>query len=468
MKILWCCLLATVLLALPIVAARAQEETPDPPDQPAATQEEAATEETAPEDENADDEPLPEEYSCMFCHGSEGTLSGDDETAHLIITEDALARDIHWQKGLRCHDCHGGNPLVEDFVDHRDDDGFHSLAKPNDIPEFCGRCHSSIEYMPSPRTDQVAEFRTSGHGLALEKNPEDTDVATCVSCHGHHNIRTVDDLQSPVYPTRLAETCATCHSDAKKMEGRQYGDKPLGHDQFDLWKQSVHAHAMLEEGDISAPTCNDCHGNHGALPPEVGSVANACGSCHVKVASLFAETLMKHRFEEVNLPGCVTCHGNHHIQPPTDEMLKMEDGGVCAECHAEGKYGATLAGAETTRKMRDGIESLKKQIAEAEEKLDEGHRLGMLVAEPQFKLRDAQDALTNARSLIHAFALEPVEEALAEGAEVAAEVDERAEAILKEHTYRRVWLATFLIPILLVTVLLVLYIRKLPIPGSGG
>ncbi len=100
---LWRCLLATILLALPIVAAKAQEETPGPPDEPAATQEEeavpeeavpeeAASEEAGPEDEeavsedavpeNAADEPLPEEYSCMFCHGPEGTLSGDEETTY--------------------------------------------------------------------------------------------------------------------------------------------------------------------------------------------------------------------------------------------------------------------------------------------------------------------------------------------------------------------------------------------------
>ena len=26
------------------------------------------------------------------------------------LTEDDLAGDIHWQRGLRCHDCHGGDP----------------------------------------------------------------------------------------------------------------------------------------------------------------------------------------------------------------------------------------------------------------------------------------------------------------------------------------------------------------------
>ena len=84
--------------------------------------------------------------------------------------------------------------------------------------------------------------------------------------------------------------------------------------------------AILEKGDLSAATCNNCHGNHGAVPPEVGSVANACGTCHGKIAGLFADTSMKHRFEEEKLPGCATCHSNHKIQLPSDKMVGMRRG----------------------------------------------------------------------------------------------------------------------------------------------
>ena len=83
-------------------------------------------------------------------------------------------------------------------------------------------------YQPSPRTDQLAEYWTSGHGKAL-KATGDPKVATCISCHGKphgsaedtgpHGIRAVDDLESPVYHTRVAKTCAKCHADAKVMAG---------------------------------------------------------------------------------------------------------------------------------------------------------------------------------------------------------------------------------------------------------
>ncbi len=443
-----------------------EEDTPDEEDATEEDAEEGAAAETDTAEAAA--EPLPDEYSCMFCHGDTETFF--DDTENLLVTEKDLLQDIHWQKGLRCHDCHGGSPDLESFTEHRKDPSFNRLAVRGDVPEFCGRCHSDIEYMrkfrPSPRTDQLADYWTSGHGMLLKADKDNQDVATCVSCHGHHEIRAVDDLKSPVYPTRLAKTCATCHSDVEKMAGREYNGRPLGHDQFQLWQKSIHAEALLEKGDLSAPTCNDCHGNHGALPPEIGSVANACGTCHVKVAQLFAETRMKHRFEEVKLPGCATCHGHHEIRHPTDEMLGMDPEAVCTGCHQEGQYGAPLAN-EKVGQMREGLEELKELIASATEKLDEAERLGMEIRAPRFHLRGAQDALTNARSLVHSFALEPMKEALDVGIEVGREVDKQADMALRAYTFRRVWLAFSLVPILIVTSLLLRYIRKLPIPENG-
>jgi hypothetical protein len=66
--------------------------------------------------------------------------------------------------------------------------------------------------------------------------------------------------------------------------------------------------------------------------------------------------------------------------------------------------------------------------------------------------------------LIHTFQLKPVETALAGGEKISAEVQEKADHALQEHTARRIWLAATLVPILLVIALLLLYIRSLPVP----
>jgi predicted CXXCH cytochrome family protein len=416
---------------------------------------------------------LPADYSCSLCHRRGGDLWTDGTP---VAEESALAGDIHWQKGLRCHDCHGGSPTLDQFKNHRDDPSFRSIRSRGEIPAFCGHCHSNIgsmrRYNPSARTDQEAEFWTSGHGRRLKAslegdNPQsDQAVAICTNCHGGHGILAVNNVNSPVYPTRVAETCARCHSNEELMTGRIYNDRPLGHDQFQLWRQSVHGRALLEKGDLSAPACNDCHGNHGALPPGVDSVANSCGTCHGKTAELFAATRMKHKFEEVGLPGCATCHGNHLIVHPEDEMLGMQSGTFCFNCHnpENPQYGATLAGAEAARSMRARLDELKGAIETTESTVRQAELLGMEVRGPRYDLRQAFDALTNARTLVHSFKPGPMEAAINGGLTVTSDVRQRADAALREYTYRRWWLAASLVPILLVVFLLILYIRTLPRP----
>ena len=200
---------------------------------------------------------LPQDYSCTICHRKGGELWTDVTP---VADETKLLNDIHWLKGLRCHDCHGGSPTFDSFKNHRNDPTFYSLKPRDKIPEFCGRCHSNFDYMrtfnPSARTDQESEYWRSGHGMRLKasaegENPQiDKAVATCVDCHGHHGIRAVKDVDSPVYRTAVGQTCARCHSDEKLMAGRMYHDKPLATDQFEQWRESVHGQAMLKKGDL--------------------------------------------------------------------------------------------------------------------------------------------------------------------------------------------------------------------------
>src|SRR5262249_23258367 len=128
-------------------------------------------------------------------------------------------------------------------------------------------------YNSSIRVDQAAEFATSVHGKRLAAG--DTNVATCVSCHGNHGIKAVKDPTAPVYPTHIAETCGKCHSNADTM--KTYG---IPTDQVQKYATSVHFEALMKKQDISAPTCNDCHGNHGSTPPGTSAVGNVCGTCH--------------------------------------------------------------------------------------------------------------------------------------------------------------------------------------------
>src|SRR5437763_14556607 len=153
---------------------------------------------------------------------------------------------------------------------------------------------------PSLRVDQEREYYTSVHGKLLKEKGE-TRVATCISCHSVHGIRAPSDPLSSVYPLNVATTCAKCHASSDYM-------KPFGisADQFDKYKTSVHAKALYDKQELSAPTCNDCHGNHGATPPRIAPVADACGQCHARQAGLFQTSHHKKPFDATQLAKRIT------------------------------------------------------------------------------------------------------------------------------------------------------------------
>jgi hypothetical protein len=305
--------------------------------------------------------------SCEICH-SDAELFDED---FLAIVE-RYRQDVHAAAGLGCHDCHGGNPApetAEDLLLAKDEElaenPYRGAPLKADVPGFCGRCHSDPAYMrrfrPDLRVDQEQEYRTSFHGAALARGS--AAAATCVDCHGHHGILAVADPNSPVYPTHVAETCKSCHSDPERMAGVTLADgRALPTDQYARWRASVHAAALHDKADFSAPTCNDCHGNHGATPPGVDSIGFVCGQCHGREARLFRESGKHSGFEAHNelvegageegcaachvepeapakLTGvrsfseCATCHGNHAIVRPTMAMLGPLPETPCAFCH---------------------------------------------------------------------------------------------------------------------------------------
>ena len=110
------------------------------------------------------------------------------------------------------------------------------------------------KYNPSARTDQEAEYWTSGHGRRLKasiegKKPEaDAAVATCVDCHGGHGILAVKDSNSPVEPTHVAKTCARCHTDEKRMANRNYNGHPIGTQQYQQWLAGSPWPGHVQEG----------------------------------------------------------------------------------------------------------------------------------------------------------------------------------------------------------------------------
>ncbi|MEW5807511.1 MAG: cytochrome c3 family protein [Acidobacteriota bacterium] len=384
--------------------------------------------------------------NCIECHRD---LGGE-----LSAPVDAIKKDIHFQYGLSCADCHGGNPDIktDDYEVAMDKNkGFKGKPAPQEIPEFCGKCHASASYMkkfdPNLQTDQLEQYRTSQHGLLLGKG--DRKVATCISCHGVHGIVGAKDPLSPVFPSNIVETCGKCHSSKEYMAGYS-----IPTDQYEKYRKSVHGRALYEKGDISAPTCNDCHGNHGPMPPGVESIGNICGHCHLANWEMFIKSPHKEAYDATNIPECEICHGNHEILTPDDEMVGTSGKSLCITCHSPESKGYRAAG-----DIRNLIDSLKNSVSEAEAVVKKAASSGMEVGDAMFSIDEAEHQLTHARALVHTFSVEKIEKSIDEGVSSAQKGLKGGREALAELQFRRKGLAISLFFIAIVAVILYLKIR---------
>ena len=336
--------------------------------------------------------------------------------------------------------------------------GYIGRPSPDQVPNVCGRCHSNAgfmrQYNPALRVDQVAEYVTSVHGQRL-LGAADTAVATCASCHGAHGIRPASDPRSAVHPINVAATCEGCHSDPAHME--PYG---IPTDQGDEYRRSIHWKTMSEGGDTSAPTCNDCHGNHGAAPPGVSWVGNVCGQCHVVMADYFGESHHSETFTMLGVPGCAVCHQNHDVEAANDEMLGIGEASVCSKCHRESDAGGTVA-----LEMRNLIDGLRVGLDTARAVLLHAEDSGMEVSGALVSLNDGQSALVKSRAAIHAFDVETVREEVEPGMEISEEALSSGHEALRDLQIRRMGLAVSVIIIGALIVGLVLKIREIERPA---
>ena len=384
---------------------------------------------------------------CVTCHEKSSGAA-----AHAVT---AFATDIHKARGFTCVDCHGGDAAATDAKAAKDPaKGYKGVLRGAAGVQACATCHSDANFMrkfsPSQRIDQAAEYATSVHGQRLAGG--DTKVATCASCHTAHGIRAVRDAKSSVYPTNVAATCASCHADATHMAGYTKADgTPLPTTQLAEYQTSVHFAAMTKKNDLSAPTCNDCHGNHGARPPGAEAVVNVCGTCHTTFATKMQASAHAAVFDR----GCVECHSNHAVQQPSDTLLGMGEGALCVTCHGDDN------GAAAAKSMRAAIDSLRDSVEQSSTLLERLRASGMEVGAQQLALREARSHLTLSRAEVHSLNAEAVTRVVGEGLAVTKGLDEAGAAATAELRFRRQGLAASMVAILLVVVALLAKIKQI-------
>lgn len=359
--------------------------------------------------------------SCLECHSA---LAGE-----LAAPAQAFATDVHARSGFGCADCHGGDKNVDDpQASMNRARGFRGKFARTAVPELCGNCHANSavihKFRPQQRVDQLAQYRTSVHGKRIAAG--DTAVANCVDCHSVHNIREVKDPRSPVHPLRLPETCSRCHADKNHMAKYK-----IPTTQFEEYRQSVHWEALAKRGDLSAPSCASCHGNHGATPPEVSSIGAICGTCHVMFEDLYKKSPHQPVFAAMGAAGCVACHSNHGIHKPNSGMLAGE-ASVCKQCHD-----AESAGGKLATEMAGQITRLGAALDRADQILERARSAGMEVGEAQLRQIEARERLVKARVAVHAFNKEAVIAPAKEGLAMAAENHAAGEKAMRDRDQRR-------------------------------
>ncbi len=398
---------------------------------------------------------------CARCHADSSAMA--KLGSHLRTDQWALLKaSVHGKRAangeenvVQCITCHGAHGIVSVRNPA-------SPVYPLNVVGTCAKCHSDPAYMraynPSLPVDQLEKYRTSVHGMRNAKG--DPKPAECASCHGSHGIRAAKDAKSAVYATNIPGTCAACHSNAAMMK-----DYHIPTDQYDKFARSVHGIALLQRGDVSAPACNDCHGNHGATPPGVESVSNVCGTCHALNNDLFSSSPHKKAFDERKLPECETCHSNHEILAAGDNLLGVGPDAVCTRCHSEKVERKGYLVAQTMRLEIDSLESLDKLAGNL---VDDAEQRGMEISEARFRLRDAHQAWLQARTMVHSFDEAKFRAVVEKGIGVSKEVAEEGRQAIHEYYFRRWGLGVATLIITIVGISLYVTVRRIERKQQNG
>jgi cytochrome b subunit of formate dehydrogenase len=246
---------------------------------------------------------------CLSCHKDAPTKHGFHKT---IL---ATGKD---QSAL-CKECHGTHDVVSPKVPG-------SKFSAANMVEFCGGCHQSEKEI----------FTASVHRQAI--NSKIDNAPTCIKCHS--SLMPTKDMGTNEAGIKISQEkmCLTCHGKKDAANGVT-ASYVMG------YEQSVHAKA-LQNGNGNAATCINCHGSHEikkggdpASPVSKKNIQNACAQCHKEIASTYATSIHGTALAKGNMsaPACTDCHGEHKILGPKDANSPVSklhvSAEVCTPCH---------------------------------------------------------------------------------------------------------------------------------------
>jgi predicted CXXCH cytochrome family protein len=226
---------------------------------------------------------------CDRCHSGQYNLTMD--SVH------AAAQAAGQRQAAVCTDCHGSHN-VQQWTDPKT----HALlpeARLN-IPFTCAKCHNAI----------YQKYQTSVHGAALTQEGN-TDVPTCIDCHGVHNIGNPTTVS---FRLKSPQLCAGCHTNPELMD--RYG---ISTDVLNTYVADFHGTTVTlfekqsPDAQTNKPVCYDCHGVHDISKvddPKTGiemqqNLLVRCQVCHPDATSNFPTAWMSHYIPSPNHFGAV-------------------------------------------------------------------------------------------------------------------------------------------------------------------
>jgi len=264
-----------------------------------------------------------------------------------------------------CTDCHGGHDATS-----------AAIMKAEPIAT-CQSCHATYadERVAAAHEEIVANLGPEQSCLTCHGDQQTTANQQCKTCHGllqsQLTLASGDQVDLHVDGTLIDESvhgfreiqgtaymplqCTDCHKDQQ-----QYG---FPHPQLttdtrrnltlemesicqechqDIYqRQHDGIHGVKQaEGELSAATCFDCHGNHAIHDPDDPRerVSHTCGNCHGEINEQYAQSVHGAALigeDNPDVPVCTDCHGVHDISDPRTAAFRVNSPTLCGGCHAD-------------------------------------------------------------------------------------------------------------------------------------
>lgn len=250
----------------------------------------------------------PEPVKCARCHAE---------------AELHISKSVHGSQGTNlCTRCHFPHEITRGEARRPDTKWVYAQ-------KTCAKCH----HQEWQRVERSVHYRS-----------ENANKATCVDCHGSHDIHPHDDPRSNVHRLRQAGVCAGCHASEEAGFSKDHISK------VEEYFRSAHGLAIEKSGLVVAATCADCHSYHEVeRVKDAGSpayrlrVPETCGRCHQKAKEEYFNSVHGKPLLGGNpdVPVCTDCHTSHMVLSPLHKdstVYPTHVSEMCLKCHDNARY----------------------------------------------------------------------------------------------------------------------------------